>query len=234
MTKLKADVEAIEKRGLYYTVDGDGRLQRFTPWLGDLLSFSYDFIMENSVFPKKFGGDIERHYEILTQELDGVRGQQVLELATGSGSAALFLDSDNRYTGADISPGLLRRAAKRFAAAGFPEPEFYVASADDLPFARDTFDLCLCILSMNFFEDVASVFRQVQYVLAPQGVLVCSVPVPERNQRQSTIRGALYSEAEWEGICQEHGFAFDSIDAENGALLYFRAVNGSDGLPDRI
>ena len=224
MAKLKPGVQVVNKRGLYCTVDGEGRVRRFTPWLGDLFSFSYDFIMENSVFPKKFGGDIEHHYEILSQELTGAHGRQVLELATGSGSAIHFLSSDNRYTGTDISPGLLRRAARRFGAAGFPEPEFYVASADDLPFARDTFDLCLCILSLNFFDEVSRAVEEAARVLAPQGTLVCSVPVPERKQQQSTIRGTLHSEAEWETICQRHGFAFEPIGAQNGALLYFKAV----------
>ena len=57
----------------------------------------------------------------------------MLELATGSGNAVNFLPNDNKYTGADISPGLLRKAVKRFRAAGFKDDEFYVTSADDLP-----------------------------------------------------------------------------------------------------
>ena len=225
MTKLKPDIQVIKKKGLYYTVEDGNRLIRFGPWLADSLSFLYDFIMSNSVFPKKFGGDIQKHYEVLNQELADIRGRQVLELATGSGSAVHFLNSDNQYAGTDISPGLLKKATKRFRKAGFPEPEFYVVSADDLPFENGTFDLCFCILSLNFFSNVETVLQEVRRVLVPGGVFVCSVPVPERNRLQSTIRGTLYSEAELEKMCQEHGFKFEPISCENGALLYFEAIS---------
>ena len=177
-----------------------------------------------ALFPKKFGGDIQKHYEILTQELADVHGKQVLELATGSGSAVYFLNSDNQFTGTDISAGLLRQAKKRFEKAGFSEPVFYVVSAEDLPFEDGSFDLCLCILALNFVQDVKIVFQEAARVLVPGGVLVCSVPVPERNHLQSTINGTLYSEEELEEISQENGFAFEQISGENGALLYFRAI----------
>jgi len=224
MAKLRPNIQVTKKKGLYYIVESGNRLRRFKPWLGDSFSFLYDFIMKNSVFPRKFGGDIQKHYEILIQELVGTHRRQVLELATGSGSAIHFLDNDNQYTGTDISPGLLKQAAKRFRKAAFPEPEFYVVSADDLPFGNGIFDLCLCILSLNFFSNAEMVFQEVRRVLVPEGVLVCSVPVPERNKLQSTIRGSLYSEAELHKICQEYGFKYQRILGENGALLYFKAV----------
>lgn len=223
MRKLKPETSAIQKRGLFYVAQSGNRPVRFKPWLGDSFSFLYDSIMSRSVFPNKFGADMQRHYEILRQELADVHGRQVLELATGSGSAVHFLSSDNRYTGTDISPGLLRQAAKRFEQAGFPEPEFYVVSAFDLPFEDGTVDLCLCILSLNFIGNVGGVFREARRVLVPQGTLVCCVPVPERNELHSTIRGTLYSEAELSQLCQGCGLTFQTLSSENGALLYFRA-----------
>ena len=167
---------------------------------------------------------MRRHYEILSQELNGIHGKRILELATGSGSAVNFLPNDNQYTGTDISPGLLRRAVKTFRAAGFKEAEFYVASADDLPFDNDMFSICLCILSLNFFNDVEKAVQEIKRVLIPDALFICSVPVPERNRLQSTIRGTLYSEEELERICQEQGFGLESFPGENGALLYFRAI----------
>jgi ubiquinone/menaquinone biosynthesis C-methylase UbiE len=224
MAKLKPGVQVVKKKGLYYTLGSGNRLRRFKPWLGDRFSFLYDVIMSHSVFPKKFGGDIQKHYEVLTQALTDAHGKQVLELATGSGSAVHFLGSDNHYTGTDVSPALLKQAVKRFSTAGFSEPEFYVRRAEDLPFENDVFDLCLCILSFNFFSDVEMVLQEVGRVLIPGGALVCSVPVPERNRAQSRIRGVLYSEAEWQEMCQEYGFRFERFPCQNGALLYFRAI----------
>jgi SAM-dependent methyltransferase len=221
---LKNGIKVINKKELHYIVEDGDRLLKFKPWLGDAFSFLYDFIMKNSIFPKKFGGDINQHYKILSDELKGVHKRRVLELATGSGSAVNFMPNDNLYTGSDISPGLLRKAVKNFRNAGFKNAEFYVTSADDLPFDDNFFDIALCILSLNFFNDVKKVFQEIKRVLVSNAIFICSVPVPERNTLQSTIRGTLYSEEELKKICQENGYSFESIPVENGALLYFRAT----------
>lgn len=221
---LKSNIQVIKQKDLCYITDSGNSIKRFKPWLADSFSFLYDFIMKSSIFPKKFGGDMNKHYEILSKELKGVHGKRVLELATGSGSAVNFLPNDNQYTGTDISPGLLRKAVKSFRSTGFKNPEFYVASSDDLPFDDKSFDIALCILSLNFFNDVKKVFQEIRRVLAPGAIFICCVPVPERNSLQSTIRGTLYSEEELKIICQENGFGFEGIPVENGVLLYFRAI----------
>jgi SAM-dependent methyltransferase len=221
---LKNGINVTRQKGLHHIVEDDGRLLKFKPWLGDAFSFLYDFIMESAIFPKKFGGDINRHYDILSEELKGVHEKNVLELAAGSGSAVNFLPNDNRYTGTDISPGLLKKAVKRFRNANFNHAEFYVASADDLPFDDNLFDVLLCILSLNFFKDIKKVFKEVKRVAESGAIFICSVPVPERRKVQSRIRGTLYSEEELVKICKEHGLGYETIPAENGALLYFKAV----------
>jgi len=221
---LKKGTELINRKGLNYVIGPDGKPLRFKPWLGDSFSFLYDFIMRKSIFPKKFGGDMAEHHDILRRVLKDVRGRQVLELATGSGSAVNFLEKDNRYTGTDVSPGLLKIAVSRFLSAGFKQAEFYVASADDLPFEDESFDACICILSLNFFDDLAKVLNEVNRVLASGSVFVCAVPVPERNTLGSTIRGKLHSEDGLAKLLGRNGFGFERIPSENGALLYFRGI----------
>jgi ubiquinone/menaquinone biosynthesis C-methylase UbiE len=221
---LNNGIKVIKKKGLYYIIEDGGRLLKFKPWLGDSFSFLYDFIMKSSIFPKKFGGDINKHYEILSNELKGIHEKRVLELATGSGSAVNFLPNDNQYTGTDISPGLLRKALKRFRNARFENSAFYVTSANDLPFDDNVFNILLCILSLNFFNDIKKVFQEIRRVTAPDAIFICSVPVPERNKVQSTIRGTLYSEEELGKICKNYGLSYETLPAENGALLYFRAI----------
>jgi SAM-dependent methyltransferase len=221
---LKHGIEVINKSGLHYIVEEGDKLLKFKPWLGDAFSFLYDFFMKNSIFPKKFGGDINRHYGILSEELKDFHKKRFLELATGNGSAVNFLPNDNLYIGSDISPGLLRKAAINFKNAGFENAEFYVASADNLPFDNSLFDVILCILSLNFFNDINNVFQEIKRVAGPSAVFICSVPVPERIKVQSKIRGTLYSEKELEKMCREIGFVYQPNASENGALLYFRAI----------
>jgi SAM-dependent methyltransferase len=227
VTILKPDIQITRKKDLYYIQDNNNRLIRFKPWLGDSFSFLYDFFMNKSIFPKKFGGDIDKHYHILALELADTHGKNVLELATGSGSAVHFLNNDNKYIGTDISAGLLRQAVKRFRQSGFQDPEFYLVSSDNLPFADGIFDLCLCILSLNFFSNVKNALKEAQRVLIPEGILICSVPVPEKNIIQSTIRGTLHSESELKKICKNCGFFYEPIAVENGVLLYFKAIKKS-------
>lgn len=220
---LKNGITAIQKRGLHYIIEDSGNPLTFKPWLGDAFSFLYDAIMKRSIFPKKFNGDMNLHYDILRKELRNVHEKRVLELATGSGSAINFLPNDNQYTGSDISPGLLRRAVKNFRSVGFRNADFYVAGAEDLPFEDNLFDIVLCILSLNFFGDIDKVLKEVKRVSAPGATFICSVPVPERNMAMSTIRGNLHSEESLETICEENALTYETIPSENGALLYFRA-----------
>jgi len=221
---LKKNITLVNRKGLNHIAKKGGNPVDFKPWLGDTFSFFYDFIMKSSLFPKKLQADIGRHNEILSEMLRGVRGKRVLELATGSGSAVNFLPNNNHYTGTDISPGLLKIAVKRFRKAGFRNAAFYVTGADDLPFEDNSFDVVLCILSLNFFGDVDKVLREVKRVGASGAPLVCSVPVPERNKARNKIRGTLHPEEALASICKGNGMAFEAIPAENGALLYFKAV----------
>ena len=223
MPTLKPGINIIQKGALHFQLDQGNRPKRFQPWLGDAFAFLYDFFMARSVFPKKFRADIERHKMILQALLETHHNQDVLELGTGSGSAADFLPSDNHYVGTDISTGLLRIAVKRFDQAGFVSPSFYVASGEDLPFNPETFDTCLCVLSLNFIGHADRVFEGVYEVLRPGGIFTCCVPIPERKPQDSTIRGTLLTEVRLQKICQEAGFSYQRVDRENGTLLYFQA-----------
>lgn len=213
-----------EEKGIHHPVDQNGREIRCKPWLANCFSFVYDFAMLHSVFPRKFDAHMDLHCDILRNELKNIHGKRILELATGSGSAVHFLPNDNFYTGTDISRGLLRKAMKRFQSSGFPDPEFYLTEAERLPFPKASFDLCLCILSLNFFNDLEAVMQSVHQVLVPGSPFLCCVPVPERNLRKRTIRGKLLSEPEWEKRMKRNGFLFEPLDLNNGALFYFKGI----------
>lgn len=223
ITRLKPNVQITQKGPLYYQLDQQGRPIRFQPKIGDVFAFLYDFIMAHSIFPKKFNAGLEPHKTILSGELKDVHNQRILELGTGSGCAATFLHPNNRYLGSDINTGLLKKAVKRFNQAGFQNAEFYVASGDDLPFSLETFDLCLCLLSLNFIRNYKEVFEGIHALLRPGGRVMGCVPVPKHNRNERTIHGMLLTEVRLQNLCHQTGFEYDRIQVENGALLYFWA-----------
>lgn len=227
MTQLRPGIQVVKKGELRYLLDNRNRRVRFKPWLGDSFSFLYDFIMSKSIFPGKFAGDMQEHYRILSRSLTDIRKNRVLELGTGSGSVVHFLHKDNLYTGVDVSSGLLKMAARRLNEAGFLRPEFYVASAENLPFENGVFDVCLCVLSLNFFGNIENVLQEVNRVLLPHGRFFCCVPVPEKNRQDRTIRGILLPETELARLCRQTGFDYEPIPCENGVLLYFKAIKQS-------
>lgn len=223
MKKNLMTIETIERGGIHYLVQG-GRRVRYMPWIGDLFARLYDPIMSRKVFPEKFRADIQLHFAILKNVLEPVRNQQVLEIAAGSGSAVNFLDSSTVYTGLDISVRLLTAARKKFRQAGFHSCRFYNAAAEMLPFQDESFDACLCILSLNFFSDVPQVFGEASRVLRPGGFILIVVPIPERLDPEVRIRGSLMTEKQIAELGRAYSLGYERIDAENGGLLYCRLV----------
>jgi len=216
-------ITSVQKKNLHYVLDEEGHIKKYKPWLGDIFSFLYDRIMEKSIFPGKFNASLEKHIDILKNESRDIHHARILELATGSGSAALFLNKDNKYTGIDISPGLLKRAYSRFKETGFEVVDLYVSAAEDLPFPDKQFDFAICHLSLNFFSDIELFIRELKRVLKHKATFYCSVPVPERKPAKSTIHGTLYTEKELKTFFETQGFNFRSMPHKNGAILYFSA-----------
>ncbi len=221
---LKPDQDIVKKGGLNYIVDTSCRPLHFKPWLGDAFSFLYDLLMKKTVFPKKLNADIIDHINFMNETLKDIHDKKVLELAAGSGCATQFLANDNEYTGTDISPGLLKIAVKKFRKSGFLNPEFYICSAEELPFENESFDVCLCMLALNFFDPLDQAVREISRILKKGAVFLCAVPVPERNEKNSTIRGKLYSEDELKQFFESNHFKFEVLPFQNGALLYFKGI----------
>jgi ubiquinone/menaquinone biosynthesis C-methylase UbiE len=217
------DFVYIKKKNIHYVLDGQGHIKKYKPWLGDIFSFLYDRIMERSVIPVKLNANVKKHLEILEKESGGIHHANILEIATGSGNAAKFLNRENHYTGIDISPGLLRKAYSRFKESGFEQFDLFIASASDLPFSDHQFDYALCHLSLNFFDDIEPFSEELRRVLKKGATFFCSVPVPERKPAKSKIHGTLYTAEELKAIFQDKGFEFESKSYENGAIFYFSA-----------
>lgn len=222
--KMKDSIHISRKRGINFLLDKNNKRIKNKPWLGDLFSFLYDRIMEKSVFPKKFNASIETHYIILSEIFKPITDKTIIEFATGSGDAVRFLNKNNNYAGVDISSGLLRKAKKKFERHGFKLVELYCADAGETPFRENTFDVAICNLSLNFFQDIDNFISELHRILATDGTFYCSVPVPERKNSKAVIHGKLYTIEELKKLFGDHDFRMEPLSYENGALLYFKAT----------
>jgi len=113
--------------------------------------------------------------------LGDVRGARVLEVGCGAAPCARWLATQGaQVVGLDISAGMLRHARLGAAASGVSVP-LVQASADQLPFADESFDVaCSAFGAVPFVADSGAVMREVARVLRPGGRWVFSVTHPMR------------------------------------------------------
>lgn len=96
-------------------------------------------------------------------------GQEVLDVATGTGNAAIIAAGRGAtVTGLDITPKLLGIAAERARDAGI-ELELIEGDAEDLPFADDSFDRVLSVFGVMFAPNQQKAADELRRVCRPGG-----------------------------------------------------------------
>jgi SAM-dependent methyltransferase len=107
--------------------------------------------------------------ELLCEAVDLRGGERILDVATGTGNAALAAARRFcRVTGVDYVPAMLERARARAAAEGL-EVAFEEGDAEDLPFPDGSFDVVLSACGVMFAPDQERAAAELLRVCRPGG-----------------------------------------------------------------
>lgn len=105
-------------------------------------------------------------------------GERVLDLATGTGNAALLAArAGASVVGLDSAPRLIEVARERAGQAGL-DVEFIVGDIQELPFADGAFDLVLSVFGLIFAADPGRAMHEVSRVLRPGGRAFVTAWIP--------------------------------------------------------
>lgn len=107
-------------------------------------------------------------------------GEGVLDVACGTGAVTRLsleaVGADGRVTGLDPNPGML--AVARFSTPQDAPIVWIEAAAEKIPLPDESFDVVLCGMGLQFFEDRRAGLREMRRVLAPGGRAALNLPGP--------------------------------------------------------
>ena len=105
-------------------------------------------------------------------------GQQLLDVATGSGNAAIpAAQAGAEVTGLDLAPTLLDVARERAAAAGV-EVEWVEGDAEALPYADESYDTVVSVIGVQFAPQHEVAAHEIARVTRSGGKIVLASWTP--------------------------------------------------------
>lgn len=110
----------------------------------------------------------------------------ILDIGANYGEISKVLARYNRLTGIDTDKKALNYA-KRYC----PDAEFRCASAVKLPFAKDSFEMVICLSVLEHIKDDQKVLKEISRVLKREGELILTVPSQNFRLITSRIGGLI-------------------------------------------
>jgi ubiquinone/menaquinone biosynthesis C-methylase UbiE len=151
------------------------------------------------------GTQIQIVSELLIEALDVHSTERILDVATGSGNAALAAARRGcEVVGLDYVPALLERARRRAEAEGL-DVEFVEGDAEALPFDDGSFDVVSSVFGAMFAPDQEQTARELARVCRPGGRIGLVAHTPDgfigqlfkTNARHVTPPAGLRSPIQW-------------------------------------
>jgi ubiquinone/menaquinone biosynthesis C-methylase UbiE len=115
--------------------------------------------------------------KLLPQYLSLKGNEHVLDVATGTGNAALALAGvlkDGLITGIDFSEGMLARAKTKIEERGIHNIRLIFMDMQDLDLPSDNFDAAVLLFSIFFVEDMERQLRRVIEKVKPKGKVLAT------------------------------------------------------------
>lgn len=173
---------------------------------------------------------IDRELEIIAGLARLDRGGRYLDLGCSVGmytrNLAAKLGSSGDVVGIDISPSMLKEAARRARRKRGTFPSLARADAANMPFRDASYAGAVCGGSLNEFGDPARVLRETRRVLEPggrvaiMGILKAQTSRGRRLQRFLSIGGVRFFEREEVKSMLDHA-GFDPDQLEIWGLIFF-------------
>lgn len=105
-------------------------------------------------------------------------GQRVLDIATGTGTAAIaiakLVGSTGKVVGIDLAQNMLELASQKIAAAGITNIELRQEDAEQLSLGDNSFDAAICASGIFFLPDMLAGLREWRRVTQQGGVVAFS------------------------------------------------------------
>ena len=138
---------------------------------------------------------------------------RVLDVGCGSGWATRLLAGyaiNGQVTGIDISDEMIRVA--RESSQAFPNTDFEVASAEQLPFTDNEFTHAFSMESLYYYSDILKALTEIHRVLRPGGLFVAVVDLYWENEAthqwidELKVPVELLSVDDYRGLFTDAGF----------------------------
>ncbi|HVD01746.1 MAG TPA: class I SAM-dependent methyltransferase [Candidatus Dormibacteraeota bacterium] len=204
---------------------------------GTPLGWAYDLGVNNRTLARltaslEWGTDVTRMYGLMEEALKLEPGQVALDVPVGGGTSFGEGAPGLRglLVGIDLSPVMLRRAARRRARHRLGKRVLLArGDATRLPLVAGSVDRVLCFNGLHVIPDRGAAMAEFARVLKPGGELVGTVLVSDGPAPFSGVVGlerlASFfvppTTGELRSLAKRFGFSRWEQDLE-GALLYFR------------